>query len=197
MVERERTEAGEHKLCLSIYLVDKCTKWNGADRPLRFQGIDFQHVHLVDGLSSGLGLGAGGILNVEKTIASAIGSCNEALGDGGSVILVLDGLDFLLAATGCEMLQLLNMIRELREVRLPSICSIQHALAYWVFREIASPLHHHCHSCRSSPCSIAHYASRNIPHGFLGELSTSGEIDNEREGIRYRRCKGCQWSSED
>lgn len=154
-------------------------------------------MHLVDGLSSGLGLGAGGIPNVEKTIASAIGSCNEALGDGGNVILVLDGLDFLLAATGCEVLQLLDMIGELREVRLPFNYSLQHTIAYCVSREIASILHHHCHSCRSSPCSIARYASRNIPYGFPCELSAPGEIDNECERTRYRRCKGCQWCSED
>ena len=90
----------------------------GADRHLRFQGIDFQNVHLVDGSSSGLGLGAGGIPDVEKTIASAIGTCKEISGDGGNVILVLDGLDFLLAATGCEVLELLDMIGEFGEVRL-------------------------------------------------------------------------------
>lgn len=89
-------------------------------------------MHLVDGLGSGLGLGAGGIVQVEKAIASAIGSCKETLDDGGNVILVLDGLDFLLAAMGCEVLEILDMIGELREVRLLfnySLC----ALSYQVY----------------------------------------------------------------
>lgn len=86
--------------------------WRESGRKL---GIDFQNVHLVDGSSSGLGLGAGGIPDVEKTIASAIGTCKEISGDGGNVILVLDGLDFLLAATGCEVLELLDMIGEFGE----------------------------------------------------------------------------------
>lgn len=75
-------------------------------------------MHLVDGLSGGLGLGAGGIADVEKAIASAIGSYKEnPNGAVGNVMLVLDGLDFLLAATGCEVLEILDMIAELREVR--------------------------------------------------------------------------------
>lgn len=72
-------------------------------------------MHLLDGLSSGLGLNAGGIADVEKEIMKAIGS-KETLNNGGNVILVLDGLDFLLAATECEVLGVLDMIGELREV---------------------------------------------------------------------------------
>ena len=72
-------------------------------------------MHLLDGLSSGLGLNAGGIADVEKAIMKAIGS-KETRNDGGNVILVLDGLDFLLAATECEVLRVLDMIGELREV---------------------------------------------------------------------------------
>ena len=77
-------------------------------------------MHLLDGLSSGLGLNAGGIADVEKAIMKAIGS-KETLNDGGNVILVLDGLDFLLAATECEVLGVLDMIGELREVYVLSV----------------------------------------------------------------------------
>lgn len=100
----------------------------GADDCLRFQGIDFGKVQLVDGLSSGLGLDAGGIADVEKAIMKAIGRV-ESLNDRTGIILVLDGLDFLLAATECEMLRMLEMIGELREVhnssnslRFPAPC---------------------------------------------------------------------------
>lgn len=79
-------------------------------------------MHLVDGLRSGLGLGGGcEIAGVEKAIAAAIRSCKESLNGGGNVMLVLDGVDFFLAATGCEVLEILDMIGELRDVRTPSL----------------------------------------------------------------------------
>ena len=74
-------------------------------------------MHLIDGLSGGLGLNGGGVAGVEKAIMNAVGS-KEVLNDRRNVVLVLDGLDFLLAATGCEVQEVLNMIGELREVRL-------------------------------------------------------------------------------
>ena len=73
-------------------------------------------MHLIDGLSGGLGLNGGGVAGVEKAIMKAVGS-KEALNDHRNIILVLDGLDFLLAATGCEVQELLDMIGDLREVR--------------------------------------------------------------------------------
>ena len=59
----------------------------------------------------------GGIAEVEEAVMKAIGS-RGTLKEEGNVILVLDGLDFLLAATECEALGVLNMLGELREVRL-------------------------------------------------------------------------------
>lgn len=140
-------------------------------------------------------MGAGGLADVKKAIMKAIGSKKTPTG-GGNVILILDGLDFLLAATGWEVLGMLDMIGELREVRLFSIYRL-HALAQRRCREIARLLHYYCHSCRHAPFSIAHYPSRNISRSFRDELSASGEIDLEREGTRYRRGEGCQWCPKD
>lgn len=119
MVEGKRKEAGEHIPCLSIYIVDSCSTRTGTNRHLRVQGIDFQKVDFVDGLGSALGMGAGGIADVEQAIMKVIES-KETLNDARNIVLVLDGLDFLLAATGCKVLGLLDMIAELREVRLLS-----------------------------------------------------------------------------
>ena len=58
----------------------------------------------------------GGIAEVKEAVMKAIGS-RETLKEEGNVILVLDGLDFLLAATECEVLGVLDMLGELREVR--------------------------------------------------------------------------------
>ena len=59
----------------------------------------------------------GGIAEVGKAIMKAIGS-KETPKEEGNVMLVLDGLDFLLAATECEVLGVLEMLGELREVCL-------------------------------------------------------------------------------
>lgn len=74
-------------------------------------------MHLLDGLSTGLGMEVGGIAEVERAVIQAIGS-RETRKEEGNVILVLDGLDFLLAATECGVLGVLDMLGELREVRL-------------------------------------------------------------------------------
>lgn len=119
MVEGKRTEAGKHKSCLSIYVFDIYSTRTAANRNHRFQGIDFRKVDFVDGLGSAIGLGAGGIAEVERVIMKHIES-RETFNDGRKIVLVLDGLDFMLAATDCEVLGLLDMIGELREVRLLS-----------------------------------------------------------------------------
>ena len=72
-------------------------------------------MHLLDGLGSGLGLSGGGIDDVERAIKNAIVT-KENSQDRSKVMLVLDGLDFLVAATGCEVQRVLDMIGELREV---------------------------------------------------------------------------------
>lgn len=71
-------------------------------------------------MESGLGLGADGIAHVEAEIIKIVAATNEATEDGARVLLVLDGLDFLLAATGCAALQILEVVGALREVWPPS-----------------------------------------------------------------------------
>ncbi len=79
-------------------------------------GIDFQKgnkVTFVDGLGGKLGITEGGIAEVEKEVLAAIGAAPESV---CRTLLVMDGLDFLLAATGIGAMEMLDMICELREV---------------------------------------------------------------------------------
>ena len=129
---------------------------------------------------------------VEKAIVKAVGNM-EALNDHRNVVLVLDGLDLLLASTGCEVQEVLDMIAELREVRhclkpVASCCFL---------RETARLRYDYRLSCRPAPFSVAHHASRNIPRSFRDELSAPGEVHHERKGTRYRRGEGCEWRFED
>ena len=94
------------------------------------QGIPLTNLHILDALSSGVGVngaaGFGGELEaVEKEILKAVdaakgGKSGDGGGGGGAgegrVLLVLDGLDFLLAATGGTALRMGDVVGEIREV---------------------------------------------------------------------------------
>ncbi len=88
------------------------------------QGIPLPNFHIVNGLSSGLGLNSatgpgGGIEVVEKEILRAVDAAKGGGGGGagaGRVVLVLDGLDFLVAAMGVTALEMGDVVGEVREV---------------------------------------------------------------------------------
>ncbi len=92
--------------------------WKDGGRRL---GINFQRVCIVDALSNGLGFGPDSVDKTEETIFKAINDTTAAGKGEGEILLVLDGLDFLLAASGCPAVQILEMIGELREV-----CALPH-----------------------------------------------------------------------
>lgn len=102
----------ETRVVLVSWLRD-ATWWGDGGRKL---GVDYKKLHVVDALGSGLGFRSGGLLDVEKEILKAIEKAKEASTGEGSVLLVLDGLDFLLAATACRALEAIEMIGEIREV---------------------------------------------------------------------------------
>ena len=68
---------------------------------------------MVDALQKGLGLEGGGLEDVEMEILKAI---EEAQLKRGKVVLVLEGIEFLLAATQTMLSQMMGMLVELREV---------------------------------------------------------------------------------
>ena len=105
-------EDGEVKIVLVSWLRD----WEGWRSAGRRMGVDFQKgnkVVFMDGLGGKLGLADGGITGVENEIMRAIG---KAKGQGCRVLLILDGLDFLLAATSVGVMEVLDLVGELREV---------------------------------------------------------------------------------
>ena len=76
------------------------------------QGIDFNKVTIMDALSAGLKAGSDGLMAVERQILQAI---NQAKQTKAEIMLVLDGIDFLLAASACPLHALLDMVGELRD----------------------------------------------------------------------------------
>ncbi|KAL8733638.1 MAG: hypothetical protein Q9166_002048 [cf. Caloplaca sp. 2 TL-2023] len=86
--------------------------WKDGARRL---GLNFSKngkVTFVDALQSGLGLQDPGIRELEKVLLKAI---DDAKATSTRVLLVLDGIDFLLAATEAGADDVLNIIWELRE----------------------------------------------------------------------------------
>ncbi|KAI4226976.1 MAG: hypothetical protein LQ349_006799, partial [Xanthoria aureola] len=66
----------------------------------------------IDALQSGLGLQGGGVGEVEEALLKAI---DEAKATSTRILIVIDGIDFLLAATDITVEDLLDCIMELRE----------------------------------------------------------------------------------
>ncbi len=77
-------------------------------------------MNFIDALQSGIGLKGRGIGEVEELILKAI---DEANATSTRVLLVLDGIDFLLAATDTTVDDLLDCVLELREVCHPRYSS--------------------------------------------------------------------------
>lgn len=78
------------------------------------QGMDFSkggRVTFVDGLGGKFGTG---LKNVEKYILDAV----ERQKEGGEkrILVVLDGVDFLVAGMGTEVEEVMDMVQEIRHV---------------------------------------------------------------------------------
>ncbi|KAL9030343.1 MAG: hypothetical protein Q9196_001518 [Gyalolechia fulgens] len=88
--------------------------WKDAARKLGLNLTEDARTTFVDALQSGLGLQRGGIGELEKLVLNAI---KETTSINTKVLLVLDGIDFLLAATDLRVDEVLSTIWALREVR--------------------------------------------------------------------------------
>ncbi|KAL9127170.1 MAG: hypothetical protein Q9217_003903 [Psora testacea] len=86
--------------------------WKDGGRKL---GIDFQKVTIIDAFSSNLGLDTNDLAALKKEILRAVGKAKEGPQSDEQVLLILDGLDFLLSATACQFQDLLDTVNELRE----------------------------------------------------------------------------------
>ena len=89
--------------------------WKDGGRKL---GVDLQRVLIIDALSSGLSVRPGRMLDVEESILKAVKRSKAAGGGETKLLLVLDGLDFLLATTAYPVTEIIDMVADLREVYL-------------------------------------------------------------------------------
>lgn len=91
--------------------------WKEGAKRLGFDLTKPSSVIFLDGLATGLGLNDGGIEQVEKEIMDATTKFKE---DGCKVIVILDSIDLLLAATETSVGEILDCVGELREVPFTS-----------------------------------------------------------------------------
>jgi hypothetical protein len=83
-------------------------------------GLDLSRsgqVTFIDGLRTGIGMGEDGIERLERELLAEIKKAKGEDGEGKKVVLVVEGLDFVLAAAEGRGVQgVLDMIGEVREV---------------------------------------------------------------------------------
>lgn len=81
-------------------------------------GVDFSRsdrLSFLDGLGANFGKG---VSEVEREILNAIQRLKQ--NEGQRLLLILDGVDFLAAAMGAEVTEVMDMVTEIREVRFLS-----------------------------------------------------------------------------
>jgi len=85
-------------------------------------GLDLSRagqVTFIDGLGTGIGMGEDGIEGLERQLLAEIKKAKGEDGEGKKVVLVVEGLDFVLAAAEGRGVQgVLDMVGEMREVCL-------------------------------------------------------------------------------
>lgn len=89
--------------------------WREMGRKL---GVDFSRsgkLSFLDGLGANFGRG---VRAVEREILNAVQRLKQ--NEGQRVLVVLDGVDFLAAAMGAEVTEVMDMVTEIREVRFLS-----------------------------------------------------------------------------
>lgn len=104
----------EAKVVLVSWLRD-WSFWKEGAKRLGVALTKSSSVTFLDCLGTGLGLKDGGIEQVEGKVLDAT---TELKNDGSKVIVILDGIDLLLAATETSVGEILDCVGELREVPL-------------------------------------------------------------------------------
>ena len=119
-ITHPRPNEGAKRVVLVSWLRNT-TWWNDSGRKL---GLDISRIKIIDALSMSLGLSTTDLVaidSVEKTILGALSSSSDSLSlrandaTSDSVILVLDGIDLLLAANAFSALSINDMILGIRE----------------------------------------------------------------------------------
>ncbi|KAI4264381.1 MAG: hypothetical protein L6R42_000508 [Xanthoria sp. 1 TBL-2021] len=110
-----KVPAGQQKEATAVILVSwlrGLDVWKDGARKLGLSLSQSGGITFIDALQSGLGLQGRGVGEVEELLLKAI---DEVKATSTRILLVLDGIDFLLAATETTVDDLLDSILELRE----------------------------------------------------------------------------------
>lgn len=140
---------------------------------------------------------------VEKSLLAAIEAIAGGKAGSGRTMLVLDGIDFLLAATDVDAQSLTEMLAELCMVRyqLPILilCTLNHPLPRMLTATRIQACRFHRHYClgRLSTYSVPQHSTRDQPCHLRDRLSPSSDVCYGTTAPGYRHGEGCQWSPED
>lgn len=99
--------------------------WREMGRKL---GVDFSRsgkLSFLDGLGASFGKG---VRELEREILNAVQRLKQ--NEGQMVLVILDGVDFLAAAMGAEVTEVMDMVTEIREVRFLSTFQFMSRLSY-------------------------------------------------------------------
>ncbi|CAO1600010.1 hypothetical protein XANCAGTX0491_003716 [Xanthoria calcicola] len=111
--------------------------WKDGARKLGLNLSANGGITCIDALQSGLGLQGGGVGEVEEVLLKAI---DEAKATSTRILIVIDGIDFLLAATEITVEDLLDCIMELRENQHVYSSIISASADYPLIQRQQSPL---------------------------------------------------------
>lgn len=151
---------------VATYLTERSNRTQG------FNLLDHGKITFIDALQSGLGLRKNGIREVEDMLLKKI---KEIETSNNGILLVLDGIDFLLSATEARLDEVLGMIWELREVCHQSLYWSIYTTSSTLMGSLARPYKYSLHVDRLSPPPSPTYFARDRRCSCLDESSTSSQ----------------------
>ena len=127
--------------------------------------------------------------SIKKSIFASIKGLREGDSHSSRVVLVLDGLDFVLAATSTDAEAMTDTLAELRKVRFLSLSLITTFMFIQNLthdQKIACPLYYHNLRCRFTSDAVCQHPFRNQSCSFCRKYRTQSAFCRGAETARYR-----------